>query len=495
MQRVATYFMEGLAARVTKVWPGVYKALQCTQLPSASDLLETQKAFFYACPFLKFAFLTVNQAILDAMQGERVVHIVDLDSYEVVQWLALLQAFSSRPGGPPHLRITVVSKRRDILLQMARRLSEEAERLDIPFQFHPVHVSLGDLEADMLGIKTGEAVAVSSVMKLHSLLAEEDVDVANGSNNLHKVSSSQTVTETLTRKGTFGTEDIEWPGKQNSSGELIYEQKNSRNLQRDDSEDAQFLRSWLHASGSKRSRDEFEEDARELRRFQDTDMGGDGAISSTYQFLAPTFPCADLSLSRQPDGRKSSSEAVARSKKTVRTLFPWSQDSLKAGRVTPHSFGKESAIDRVLRVLRDLSPKAMVLVEQDSSHNGSTLSERFVEALYYYSAMFDSVDSTLPHNCHDRMTIEKHLFGEEIKNIVACEGLERLERHEKLIMWRKRMERARFVPLILNTSTIFQAENLLRSYASDGYRLVEDNGCLTLCWHSTPLLSSSAWQM
>jgi hypothetical protein len=151
------------------------------------------------------------------------------------------------------------------------------------------------------------------------------------------------------------------------------------------------------------------------------------------------------------------------------------------------------AIDQVLRTLRCLSPKVMVVVEQESSHNGPTLLERFIEALHYYCAMFDSLDSTMPQQCLERVTLEKHLFGQEIKNIVACEGVERVERHEKLEKWRKRMENAGFQMLALSQPTVLQAKRLLHCYACDGYRLLEKDGCLTLCWQDTPLYSASAW--
>jgi hypothetical protein len=39
--------------------------------------------------------------------------------------------------------------------------------------------------------------------------------------------------------------------------------------------------------------------------------------------------------------------------------------------------------------------------------------------------------------------VERWLLGEEIKNIVACDGAERRERHERLERWAARMERAR----------------------------------------------------
>ena len=87
-------------------------------------------------------------------------------------------------------------------------------------------------------------------------------------------------------------------------------------------------------------------------------------------------------------------------------------------------------IDRFLWMLPGLSPKVMVIVEKESSNNNSHLMDRLVEALYYYSAMFDSLESTLPQQSIDRVTLEKYFSGKQIHNIMACEGSERVERRE-----------------------------------------------------------------
>jgi GRAS domain family len=46
----------------------------------------------------------------------------------------------------------------------------------------------------------------------------------------------------------------------------------------------------------------------------------------------------------------------------------------------------------------------------------------------YYSAIFDSLDATLPRESADRMNVERQCLAREIVNIVACEGTDRIER-------------------------------------------------------------------
>ncbi|PQQ11608.1 DELLA protein RGL1 [Prunus yedoensis var. nudiflora] len=115
-----------------------------------------------------------------------------------------------------------------------------------------------------------------------------------------------------------------------------------------------------------------------------------------------------------------------------------------------HCLVKESrgALNSVLQTLHQLSPKLMVLVEQDTSHNGPFFLGRFMEALHNYSAIFDSLDAMLPKYDTRRAKMEQFYFGEEIKNIVSCEGPARVERHERIEQWRRRMRRAGFQPAL-----------------------------------------------
>ncbi|XP_020672894.1 scarecrow-like protein 3 [Dendrobium catenatum] len=338
MQRIASYFTEALARRLLRSWPGLYRALN-------PDLPESSSAStFHACrlfhdlfPFLRLSFLVSNQAILEAMEGEKVVHVVDLGGSDPSQWIALLQSLAARQEGPPHLRITAVGESRDFLTHMASILSNEAEKLDIPFQFHAVISRLDTLNVESLRVKTGEALAITSLLQLHPLLAPND--------------------------------DAAAPRKHFST-----------------------------------------------------------------------------------------------------------------------------KIESFLTSLWGLSPKIMVVTEQESNHNGSTLKERFMEALYFYAAMFDCLESTVPRQSAERARVEKMLFGEEIKNIIACEGLERKERHEKLERWMQRLEMAGFWRVGLSYHGLMQARRLLLGFGSDGYQVKEQNGSFFFCWQERALFSVSAWR-
>ncbi|KAL2941982.1 Scarecrow-like protein 3 [Bienertia sinuspersici] len=371
MQRIAAYFAESLSERVLKSWPGIYRALNFTKMPVISEEILARKLYFELFPFLKLAFVVTNQSIIESMEGEKMVHIIDLNASEPAQWIALIQALSARPEGPPHLRITGVHQQKEVLEQVAHRLTDEAEKLDLPFQFNPIVSKLENLDVEKLRVKTGEALAISSVLQLHTLLASED-------ETLRKSSSSS------------------------------------------------FLN---HTNG----------------------------------------------VIRGNANRRSSP----------------SNDSASS---SPTSISVSAKMDGFLAALWGLSPKIMVITEQDSNHNGSPLMERLSEALYFYAALFDCLESTLPRTSVERRKVEKMLLGEEIKNIISCEGAERSERHEKLERWIQRFDMAGFGTVPLSYMGMLQARRLLQGCNSDGYRIKEENGCVIICWQDRPLYSVSAWR-
>lgn len=382
MQRMAAYFTEALAGRILKSWPGLYKALNSTRISTIADGIVVRRLFFELCPFLKLSFVISNQAIIEAMEGEKMVHIIDLNAAEPAQWIALLQMLNARPEGPPHLRITGIHEHKEVLEQTALKLTEEAEKLDIPFQFNPIVSKLENLDPERLRVKTGEALAISSVLQLHSLLASDDDGVQKTP-----------------------------PSARNPNSVHL-----QRVLQMNQSTLGELLGKDLMLNGYNQSPDS-----------------------------ASSSPCS-------------------------------------------------ARMDNFLASLWGLLPKVMVVTEQESNHNGSTLMERLLEALYFYAALFDCLESTVSRESMDRIKVEKMLYGEEIKNIIACERAERKERHEKLERWILRLEIAGFERLQLSYYGLLQAQRLLQNYGCEGYKIKEENGSFIICWQDRALFTVSAWK-
>ncbi|KAH6766582.1 hypothetical protein C2S52_017565 [Perilla frutescens var. hirtella] len=328
MQRVAAFFTEALSARLAATLtnkPSTSNLIPFNPFPPNNlEILKIYQILYQACPYIKFAHFTANQAIFEAFEAEERVHVIDLDILQGYQWPAFMQALAARPGGAPFLRITGVGPSLESVRETGRCLTDLALSLHVPFEFHPVGEELEDLKPHMFNRRVGEALAVNSV------------------NRLHRV-----------------------PG---------------------------------------------------------------------------------------------------------------------------------NCLGNLLTMIRDQAPNIVTIVEQEASHNGPYFLGRFLEALHYYSAIFDSLDATFPAESAQRAKVEQHIFAPEIRNIVAEEGAERVMRHERLEKWRKQMEGKGFQGVALSSNAVTQSRILLGLYSCDGYRLTEDKGCLLLGWQDRHILAASAWR-
>ncbi|BAF21831.1 chitin-inducible gibberellin-responsive protein 1 [Oryza sativa Japonica Group] len=148
--------------------------------------------------------------------------------------------------------------------------------------------------------------------------------------------------------------------------------------------------------------------------------------------------------------------------------------------------------DGLLRMVKGLSPKVTTLVEQESHTNTTPFLMRFGETMEYYSAMFESIDANLPRDNKERISVEQHCLAKDIVNIIACEGKDRVERHELLGKWKSRLTMAGFRPYPLSSYVNSVIRKLLACY-SDKYTLDEKDGAMLLGWRSRKLISASAW--
>jgi hypothetical protein len=329
--RVAVHFTDALSRRL------FFQSPTTAPPAAAAGTDAAERAFLYhsfyeACPYLKFAHFTANQAILEAFDGCDAVHVVDFSLMQGLQWPALIQALALRPGGPPFLRITGIGPPsppgRDDLRDVGLRLADLARSVRVRFSFRGVAANtLDEVQPWMLQIAPREAVAVNSVLQLHRLLADP----------------------------------------------------------------------------------------------------------SDHH---PTAP-----------------------------------------------------IDAVLDCVASMRPKIFAVVEHEADHNKPGFLDRFTEALFYYSAVFDSLDASGTGNAMAEAYLQR-----EICDIVCNEGAARTERHEPLSRWRDRLRRAGLTPVPLGPGALRQARMLVGLSSGEGHSVEEADGCLTLGWHGRPLFSASAWQ-
>ncbi|KAF5735614.1 scarecrow-like protein 3 [Tripterygium wilfordii] len=150
-------------------------------------------------------------------------------------------------------------------------------------------------------------------------------------------------------------------------------------------------------------------------------------------------------------------------------------------------------LNEFLSMVRSMSPKILFLVGKEADHNLGRLVDRFIESLHYYSAVFDSIEVTFGGKASEDRFVVEEMFGREIENIVACEGLERLERHERYGRWAVRFGRAGFRPVGLWYGYMDDAKKMLEACGKEGYKITSERQSLMICWHDRPLYSVSAW--
>ncbi|KAJ6304338.1 hypothetical protein OIU77_018079 [Salix suchowensis] len=149
---------------------------------------------------------------------------------------------------------------------------------------------------------------------------------------------------------------------------------------------------------------------------------------------------------------------------------------------------QEGALEQVLSKMKDLKPDIMIIVEQEADHNGSDFMDRFVKSFQYYSTIFSLTGGGQTSTAMWMgMELWKRNFRRQIGNVVACEGIDRVERHESLHQWQERLLQAGFHPMQQwwnNDRLIFQLK----------YRIQEKDGHPMLYRHDCPLLVTSVWK-
>ncbi|KAL2936766.1 Protein SCARECROW [Bienertia sinuspersici] len=159
-----------------------------------------------------------------------------------------------------------------------------------------------------------------------------------------------------------------------------------------------------------------------------------------------------------------------------------------------HSLYDVTASDtNTLWLLQRLAPKVVTVVEQDLTRTGSFLG-RFVEAIHYYSALFDSLGASYGEESEERHVVEQQLLSREIRNVLGVGGPSRGGGEPKFASWREKLQQSGFRGISLAGNAAAQATLLLGMFPSDGYTLVEDNGSLKLGWKDLCLLTASAWR-
>ncbi|KAG0563324.1 hypothetical protein KC19_8G021800 [Ceratodon purpureus] len=147
----------------------------------------------------------------------------------------------------------------------------------------------------------------------------------------------------------------------------------------------------------------------------------------------------------------------------------------------------------VLDRIRSMNPKVFVMLVVNANYNAPFFMTRFRESMKYYSTMFDAMEVSMPASDPDRIILEKEFYGREILNIVACDGLDRVERAEPYRQWQSRTQRAGFSQKALPPVLISKIQSMMGSFHKD-YGVGEDGGWFLMGWKNQIVRALTVWE-
>ncbi|EOA38758.1 hypothetical protein CARUB_v10010943mg [Capsella rubella] len=150
--------------------------------------------------------------------------------------------------------------------------------------------------------------------------------------------------------------------------------------------------------------------------------------------------------------------------------------------------------DGFLKLIRDMNPNVFLSSTINGSFNAPFFTTRFKEALFHYSALFDLFGAALSRENPERIHFEGEFYGREVMNVIACEGVDRVERPETYKQWQVRMVRAGFKqkPVEAELVESFRKKMKKWGYHKD-FVLDEDSNWFLQGWKGRILFSSSCW--
>ncbi len=137
--------------------------------------------------------------------------------------------------------------------------------------------------------------------------------------------------------------------------------------------------------------------------------------------------------------------------------------------------------------------QVFVAVVSNASLNEPFFMSRVRETIKYYSIQFDTLDVIMPPYLKERFLIEQEIHGREILNIIACEGLERVERPESYRQWHSRIQRAGFIQKSIQLSETDTIKSILRSY-DKRFGIGRDGGWFLSGWRNQVMNAFSIWE-
>ncbi|KAK1408367.1 hypothetical protein QVD17_40087 [Tagetes erecta] len=156
---------------------------------------------------------------------------------------------------------------------------------------------------------------------------------------------------------------------------------------------------------------------------------------------------------------------------------------------------QQDRLEHLMKVIKSTKPRVMLVCETATNLNSSSFVNRFIEALFHYGAVFDSLEDCMDREDENRLITESMYLGKGIRSIVTDEGSERVIRHVNIDVWRKFFSRFGMKEIGFSISSLYQAM-LVAEKISGGSSCTFDmeGNSLVIGWKGTPIQCLSAWK-
>ncbi|XP_057480016.1 scarecrow-like protein 14 [Actinidia eriantha] len=331
-QRLAHYFANSLEARLVGAVIPEYNGFSDRSMSDA-DILSAYKLCLSSFPFMETSYFFVAQMIMDLTEKATSIHVIDFGIIYGLPLIPLIQRLSTRPGGPPKLRITGIDFPQTGFRPGARaketglRLANYCERFHVPFEYNGIEQKWETITVEDLKIEKGEVLVVIF--------------------------------------------------------QLMY-------------------------------------------LFDDTAMN--------------------------------------------------------------------SPRDSFLNLIKRINPAIFIHKIPNWAFDSPYFISRFREALFFYSSQFDMLDANVPRENQDRLVLEREIWGNEILNVVACEGRARVIRPEPYKQWQIRTVRAGFRQLPLSQKIMKKIKAKVKSCYHKDFFVDEVGEWMLEGWKGRVIYAISCWK-
>nr|XP_043616265.1 DELLA protein GAI1-like [Erigeron canadensis] len=156
---------------------------------------------------------------------------------------------------------------------------------------------------------------------------------------------------------------------------------------------------------------------------------------------------------------------------------------------------RSNRLEHLMREIRKINPCITLISEVEANHTSPAFVNRFIEALFFYGALFDSMSDQLADSEVNKKFAESVFYGEPIRNIVAAEGEERTVRHVGIDVWRAFFARFGMLEVELSDACLNEAKLLINNFdCANSCMLRVDGKCFLVGWKGVPIFSVSAWK-